>query len=59
MQKVNWFKTEEEAKKFQKEHGGQICKNSPRSRTKGDVILHSVIFGFDPDKFRFTVERKV
>ena len=50
-----WFKTEEEAKAFQKEHGGALYKNTPRSRTKRDHEIASMTFGFDPDEYPYSV----
>ena len=49
------FKTEAEAKKFQKEHGGVLYKNVPRSRTKQDHILAAYMFHFDPEEYRYSV----
>ena len=54
----NWFKDEQDAKNFQKEHGGILCKNTPRSRTKKDHFDNAMMFGFDPEKFKFSVLRR-
>ena len=54
----NWFKYEEDAKEFQKKHGGRLCKNTPRSRTKNDHYDNATMFGFDPEVFKFSVLRK-
>ena len=50
-----WFKTLEEAQKFQKEHGGVLYKNIPRSRTKKDHQLAGYMFGFDSNEYKFSV----
>lgn len=50
-----WFKTEEEAKVFQKKNGGVLYKNIKRSRTKQDHLIAAIMFGFDPEEFRYSV----
>lgn len=50
-----WFKTLEEAQRFQKEHGGVLYKNIPRSRTKRDHHLAGYMFGFDSEEYKFSV----
>lgn len=52
---AKWFKTEEEAKRFQKEHGGALYKNVPKSRTKRDHEIASYMFGFDKDEYPYSV----
>ena len=51
-----WFKTEQEAKEFQKnEHSGALYKGTPRSRTKQDHMIAAFMHGFDPEKYPFSV----
>lgn len=55
MYMAKWFTNEEDAKKFQKEHGGTLYKNVPRSRTKRDHLVTAAMMGFDPVKFPYSV----
>lgn len=55
---ARWFKNEEDAKKFQKEHGGVLYKNVPKSRTKRDHLDTATMMGFDPEEFRYSVNWK-
>lgn len=50
-----WFIDEESAVKFQKEHGGVLYKNVPRSRTKKDHLYAGMVFGFDAEKYPYSV----
>jgi len=52
---AKWFKDEEEAKAFQKAHGGALYKNVPRSRTKVDHLVTACMMGFDPEEYRYSV----
>ena len=52
---AKWFVDKEEAKKFQKEHGGALYKNEPRSRTRNDHLTTALMMGFDPDKYPYSV----
>lgn len=54
---VKWFETEKEAKKYRKEHGGMLCKNIPRSHSKGYHIQAALCLGFDPEKFKYSVHK--
>ena len=53
--RAKWFKDEEEAKAFKKAHGGVLYKNVPKSRTKRDHIITSIMMGFDPNEFKYSV----
>ncbi len=44
-----FFKTEEEARTFQKENGGALYKNTPRSRTKRSYAVEAGMAGVDPN----------
>lgn len=47
-----FFKTEEEAKKFQKEFGyGALYKNTPRSRSKKDFMVEAKLIACLPDDY--------
>lgn len=52
---AKWFKEEEDAKRFQQEHGGSLYKNVPRSRTRQDHLTTAAMMGFDPNEFRYSV----
>lgn len=52
---AKWFTNEDEAKKFQKENGGVLYKNVPRSRTKRDHLVTAAMMGFDPVEFPYSV----
>jgi len=54
----NWFKTKEDAERFQKEHGGALAKNEPRSHSKREHLENAQMFGFDPDEFKYSVLRR-
>lgn len=56
---AKWFKDEAEAKKFQKKNGGVLYKNVPKSRTRKDHILTSVMMDFDPEEFPYSVNWSV
>ena len=45
----------QEAQKFQKSNGGVLYKNIPRSRTKKDHLYAGMVFGFDTEKYPFSV----
>ena len=55
MYMAKWFKDEQDAKTFQREHGGALYKNTPRSRTRIDHLTTAAMMGFDPDEFKFSV----
>lgn len=55
MYMAKWFKRLEDAKEFQKEHGGALYKNVPRSRTKQDHKITAVMMGFNPEEFPYSV----
>lgn len=54
----NWFKNEVDARNFQKEHGGILSKNTPRSRSKREHYDNAAMFGFNPDEFKYSVLRR-
>ena len=54
---AEWFKTLKEAKKCQKEKGGVLYKNEPRSRSKKDHLIVAQACGFDPDQYPYSVNR--
>ena len=54
----NWFKEKQDAINFQKEHGGILCKNEPRSRSKYEHYDNASMFGFDPEEFKYSVLRR-
>lgn len=56
MWRVKWFETESEAKKYQKEHGGSINHGTVRSQ-KTDHLFWALKFGFDPEKYPYTVQK--
>jgi len=53
--KAKPFKTLEEAQEFKKKHGGVLYKDVPRSRTKKDHLLAAQMFGFNAEKYHFSV----
>lgn len=55
MYRCKWFKTEEAAKKYQKENRGVLYKNTPRSRTRKDHLYAGMVFGFNPEVFPYSV----
>lgn len=55
MYACRWFTDEEEAKKFQKENGGALYRGVPNSRTKKDHLISASMFGFDAEKFPYSV----
>lgn len=54
---VKWFKTEKEAQRYQEQHGGMLCKNKPRSRSKHYHLLAADVLGFDPVAFPFSIQK--
>ena len=54
------FRTEEEAKKFKKEHGGQICTRYTKTGRKSsthDYYMQAVWFGgLDAEKYPYCVQ---
>ena len=55
---VKWFESESAAKKCQKEHNGELYKNTQRSKTKDVHIGYSKQFNFDPERFKYSVTWK-
>lgn len=63
-----FFKTKEDAKAFQKKHGGALYSNAPGSRTKRDYLTEAAMavekdvtkavreLGYNPDKQSLTIE---
>lgn len=52
---AKWFKTEAEAKAFQKQHRGVLYKNTPRSKTKTSHMITATMMGFDPNVYPYSV----
>lgn len=56
MRFVRWFSEESDAKKYQKEHNGNLFKSTPRSRTKKEHLNFAKQFNFDPEEYKYSVE---
>lgn len=52
---AKWFKTEGEAKKFQKQHGGTLYRNVKGSHTKTDHKVTAYMFRFDANEYPYSV----
>lgn len=52
---AKWFKTEEEARKFKKEHGGALYRNVKGSHTKTSHKITAYMMRFDPDEYPYSV----
>lgn len=57
MWSCKFFRTEAGARKYQKDYGGMICKNVPRSRSKADHLIAAAALGVDGQKFPFSVHK--
>ena len=55
MYHCKWFKIEEDAIVFQKEHGGVLYKNVKHSRTREDHRIASYLFHFNAEEFPYSV----
>lgn len=60
MTKFKGFKTKEEAKAYQKEHGGYLCyrynKNGRKSPTARDYDFAVYLGGLDADKYPYCLQ---
>lgn len=65
MWRCNYFKTLDEAKKFQKEHGGYVCYEQRTPKRKQLTALGKEwqiavrACGFDPEKAKYIVEKRI